>query len=391
MTAPLPCDVPDDDRLARLALSRLVEPGSWPLFAAVRQAGAVAVWDALRRGRPVAGLSRALVAAAAARAAVHEPLEDVRALAACGGRLVVPSDEEWPAERLEWPDRVLDDAPPLALFVRGSLPLARTVDRSVAVVGARAATAYGVAVARDLSCGLADRGATVISGGAYGIDGAAHTGALASARSPTVAVLACGVDVSYPRGHDRLLARVAEQGLIVSEVGPGCPPTRARFLVRNRVIAALSLGTVVVEAALRSGSLSTAARADALSRERMAVPGPVTSAQSAGAHELLRTGATLVTSAAQVLQAVGRIGEDGLPPAPRGPVQARDALSETVRAVLDQVPVRGGIGEAGLARAAGVSTLVVQQVLPPLVVAGLVQRTDDGWRLTALGMGRPAR
>ncbi len=123
MTAPLALEPAADDRLARLALSRLVEPGSWPLFEAVRQAGAMAVWEALRRGRPVPGLSRGLVAAAAARAAVHEPLEDARRLAACGGRLVVPGDEEWPDDRLDWPDGVLEAAPPLALFVRGAAQL----------------------------------------------------------------------------------------------------------------------------------------------------------------------------------------------------------------------------------------------------------------------------
>ncbi len=204
-----------------------------------------------------------------------------------------------------------------------------------------------------------------------------------------MAVLACGVDVPYPRSNDGLLRRVAERGLLVSEVGPGCPPTRVRFLVRNRLIAALSLGTVVVEAAVRSGSLATAARADALSRGRMAVPGSVLSPLSAGCHEQLRTGATCVTSAAEVLAHVDGPGTSE-PPARRGPARPRDALSATVQSVLDQIPVRGGIGEAGLARAAGVSTLVVQQVLPPLAVAGLVERSTRGWRLTALGAERPA-
>ncbi len=172
-----------------------------------------------------------------------------------------PGDEEWPADRLDWPDGVLHDAPPLALSVRGPHPLAEVVERSVAVVGARAATAYGAHVAAELSRALADRGVAVVSGGAYGIDAAAHRGALSAEAAPTVAVLACGVDVAYPRGNDRLLARTAELGVVVSELAPGSAPTRARFLVRNRLIAALTLGTVVVEAAARSGSLATADRA----------------------------------------------------------------------------------------------------------------------------------
>ena len=217
-------------------------------------------------------------------------------------------------------------------------------------------------------------------------------GALGAGGAPTVAVLACGVDVAYPRGNDRLLARLAEQGLVVSELPPGSTPTRGRFLVRNRLIAALTLGTVVVEAARRSGSLATADRARALSRHVMAVPGPVTSALSAGCHALLRNGGSCVTSPAEVLELVGVLGADAAPDL-RGPTTLRDELSETVRRVLDAVPVRGGAGEAVLARDAGVSTLVVQQVLPPLLVHGLVERTPQGWRLTALGASdqpRPA-
>ena len=186
-----------------------------------------------------------------------------------------------------------------------------------------------------------------------------------------------------------MLARTAERGLVVSELPPGSTPTRARFLVRNRVIAALALGTVVVEAAARSGSLATADRARELDRHLMAVPGPVTSAMSAGCHALLRDGATCVTRAEEVLDLVGVLGADAATPL-RGPAVLHDGLNETVRRVLEAVPVRGGAGEAALARDAGVPTLVVQQVLPPLLVNGLVERTPLGWRLTALGAGRPA-
>jgi DNA processing protein len=247
-----------------------------------------------------------------------------------------------------------------------------------------------VHVAQELGHGLAERGVCVVSGGAYGIDVAAHRGALASEQTPTIAVLACGVDVVYPRGNDRVLARIAATGLVVSELPPGSAPTRVRFLVRNRLIAALTLGTVVVEAALRSGSLATVERASSLRKVCMAVPGPVTSAMSAGCHDLLRRAeAVLVCDAEQVLDAAGRLGDDAAAPV-RGRADPRDGLSETVRRVLDAVPVRAGAGEASIARTAGIAPLVVQQVLPPLEIHGLVERCSTGWRLTALGVGRPS-
>ena len=381
-------NVQDGDQLALLALARVTEPGTWPVHRAVEALGAAAVWSALRDGRACGALSPELRAAAAARAEGYDPAEDLDRLRRAGGRLLFPGCPQWPADRLSWPDGALRDAPPLALCVRGPHDLADVTARSVAVVGARAATAYGVHVAGELARGLADRGVAVVSGGAYGIDAASHVGALAASAAPTVAVLACGVDVAYPRGNDRLLARIAEDGLVVSELAPGSSPTRARFLVRNRLIAALTLGTVVVEAALRSGSLATADRARDLQRQVMAVPGPVTSAMSAGCHQMLRSGGSCVTGPEEVLDLVGRLGADAAEPL-RGPCTVRDELSETVRRVLDAVPVRGGAGEAVLARDAGVSTLVVQQVLPPLQVHGLVERTAQGWRLTALGAGRP--
>jgi DNA processing protein len=383
---------PDSEREALVGLSRVVEPGHRAVFAAVQQHGAVQVWQALRRGEPCGAVSAELRAGAALRAQGYDPSADLRQLSTDGGRLICPGDEEWPATRLHWAAEPGLEAPPLALYLSGPVRLDETVRRSVALVGARAATRYGVQVARELALSLSDRGVTVVSGGAYGIDAAAHQGALVSTGAPTVAVLACGVDVAYPRRHTQLLAAIARTGLVVSELPPGSTPTRGRFLVRNRLIAALTLGTVVVEAARRSGSLATLQRARLLNRHAMAVPGPITSALSAGCHEQLRhpeAPAVCVTRAEEVLDCVGEIGADAAVPL-RGPEQVRDALSETVRRVLDAVPVRGGIGEAGIARATGVSALVVQQVMPPLVLAGLVQRGSDGWQLTPLGAGRPA-
>ncbi|MDQ3503868.1 MAG: DNA-processing protein DprA [Actinomycetota bacterium] len=378
-------------RLALVGLSRIVDPGHRGVHQAVQDHGAVEVWEALRRGAVCEPVSPELRAGASLRAEGYDPAADLDRLSRFGARLVCPGDAEWPSARLFWPQEPRLEAPPLALYVHGTHRLGEVVERSVAVVGARAATAYGAYVAGDLSTALCDRGVAVISGGAYGIDAAAHRGALASTRTPTIAVLACGVDVAYPRGHDRLLRQIASTGLVVSELPPGSSPTRGRFLVRNRLIAALSLGTVVVEAALRSGSLATLERARLLSRHVMVVPGPVTSAMSAGCHAQLRHDppAQCVTRVEEILDTVGAIGDDAAA-ALRGPVGVRDGLSDTVRLVLDAVPVRTGIGEASIARAAGVSPLVVQQVLPPLHVHGLVERTQDGWRLTALGAGRPA-
>lgn len=381
--------VDDAERLARAALARVLEPGRRDVQLAVGEHGAPAVWRAVRDGGPAPGLAARALEGARLRARGYHPERDLEALARVGARQVCPGDEEWPADRLDWPPDVLPDAPPLSLHVRGPLSLAAATERSVAVVGARAATAYGALVARELGLGLAERGWTVVSGAAHGIDAAAHEGALTARVAPTVAVLACGLDRAYPAGHDRLLAAVARTGLVVSEMPVGSAPTRSRFLVRNRLIAALSLGTVAVEAAGRSGSLATIERARALGRRTMAVPGPVTSPLSAGTNELLRLGDDCVTCAADVLSLVGpmdALAERTVPAEHR----ARDDLSEVARQVLDAVPVRRAAGLAGIARTAGVAPLVVQQVLPPLLLHGLVEQTDDGFRLTPLAVGRPA-
>lgn len=385
--APAGCG--DDERVARAALARLVEPGRQGLYRKVSELGAVAVWRALQGRGAVPGLTEAGVAGARHRARDWCPERDLERLHTLGGRLLCPGDDEWPAERLTWDPSLLDDAPPLALHVRGPHRLDVAIRSSVSIVGARACAAYGAQVAADLALRLADRGWSVVSGAAYGIDAAAHRGALSSLNAPTVAVLACGLDIAYPRGNTSLLARIAERGLVVSELPVASAPTRARFLVRNRVIAALSAGTVAVEAARRSGSLATVERARALGREVMTVPGPVTSATSAGTNALLRQGVVCVTDAHDVIDQVGRLGHDAEPERPREQ-RVRDGLPATVQSVLDAVPVRQSAGPASIARVAGVSPLVVQQVLPPLVLNGLVERTAEGFRLTALGAGRPA-
>jgi DNA processing protein len=198
-----------------------------------------------------------------------------------------------------------------------------------------------------------------------------------------VAVLACGVDRVYPAGNGALLARIADSGMLISEWPPNCAPLAHRFLVRNRLIAALTRGTVVVEAAARSGATATARRAQRLGRRVMVVPGPVTSAMSVGCHELLRDkegDVVLVASASHVIEEVGSIGDD-LADAPERPATPRDGLSDAAVRVLDACPVRIGVSPERLAVTAGVEVLDVLRVLPALELAELVEWTGDGWRL----------
>ena len=175
-----------------------------------------------------------------------------------GGRFVCPGDREWPSQLDD-----LGDARPVGLWVRGRPDLRLWALRSVAVVGARACTPYGAHMAATLGAGLAERGWVVVSGAAYGVDGAAHRGAWPRAARPS-ACWPAGSTSPYPRGHAELIGRIAEQGLVVGELPPGDHPTRSRFVLRNRVIAALTRGTVVVEAEYRSGSLVTARQAQRL-------------------------------------------------------------------------------------------------------------------------------
>jgi len=367
----------DDDRLARALLCRVAEPGEPELTRAVAARGAPAVVADLLAGR----LRNRAALHWQARVPTARPERDLDVAEALGARFLIPGDAEWP-DRLSDLSRLPGDhgGVPIGLWVRGDPDLRAVCRRSVAIVGARASTAYGEYVASEFALGLVDRGWAVVSGGAYGIDGAAHRGAL-SGDGVTVAVLACGVDVAYPRGHAALIGRIMSGGLVVSEWPPGCAPMRHRFLVRNRVIAALTAGTVVVEAAIRSGSLSTANRARDLSRHVMAVPGPITSTMSAGANELLRQPeTTCVTSAADVVELVGSIGDDLAPllDVPRDP---RDDLDSIARRVLDAVPVRRPAGPASIARTAGVDPIQVNRALGGLAARGFVERADAGWRL----------
>ena len=300
---------------------------------------------------------------------------ELAALWSNGVRLLLPGDLEWPSQL-----DVLGDAQPWGLWVRGHADLRYACLRSVSMVGTRAATPYGIHVCGEMAASLADRGWTIVSGGAFGIDAYAHRGAIA-VDGVTVAVLACGVDRAYPQGHHELFRSIMESGAVVSEWPPGRMPTRPGFLVRNRAIAALSRGTVVVEAALRSGALNTARHAYEQGRPLMAVPGPVTSAQSAGCHEAMREwGAVCVTSARDVMELL-EFGGDEPAERQRGPVLPRDLLGPVETRVLEAVPARIGRGPARIAVTAGVDFDTVMRCLGGLAAAGFVERCERGWRL----------
>ncbi|NMH78445.1 DNA-processing protein DprA [Pseudonocardia xinjiangensis] len=369
--------VAQDVLLARAYLSRVAEPPAPALARLVAEIGPVEAARRVHEGRvsePVAGET-------SARRAVRRAEADLAAAAAAGARLLTPEHAEWP----HWPFAAFEVsgrrelAPPLALWVRGPGRLAALCEQSVAVVGARAATGYGSHVAGDVSAGLADRGFTVVSGAAIGIDGAAHRGAL-GVEGPTVAVLACGVDRAYPAAHQMLLERIAGSGLVVSEYPPGSVPGRHRFLVRNRLIAGMAAGTLVVEAGLRSGAQRTAADATALGRLVMAVPGAVTSGLSAGCHRLIREGALLVTRTEEVLEAVGRLGLDLAETPGSGIERPTDGLDPVAAVVHDALPARAHRETRWLAMEAGVPIGAVRVALVDLERRGLVEHCDGRWR-----------
>jgi DNA processing protein len=220
----------------------------------------------------------------------------------------------------------------------------------------------------------------VVSGAAFGIDASAHRGALAMGR-PTIAVLACDAATDYPRAHAALLSRVAESGLIVSEQPPGQVPTKARFLSRNRLIAGLAGGTVVVEARQRSGSLNTLHWADRLGRPTMAVPGPVTSQQSGGTHQAVRDGkAVLVTGGPDVLSELAGIGAAEPEPAV-APSTEYDHLPAAAQRTLDALSWSGTTTARDIAASADLGPHDVAKALALLAGRGLAERSDDGWLL----------
>ena len=293
----------------------------------------------------------------------------------CAVRLLVPGDPVWPVG--------VDDLgahAPIALWLRGNKSALAATQHSIALVGARAATGYGEHVTMEASAGLVDRGFAIISGAAYGIDGMAHRAALASS-GQTVAILAGGVDRFYPSGHDALLVRIVESGAVISELPCGSPPTKWRFLQRNRLIAAASQATIVLEAGWRSGSLNTAGHAASLARPIGAMPGPVTSAASAGCHRLIREfAATLVTSAAEMAELVPGTEVTGIPdPSANSP----SSTSARVR-LIDALSPRSPRSVDDLAARSGMSIAEVQTELGSLQIDGGASERERGWILRSL-------
>ncbi len=413
--------------LARAYLSRVAEPACLPIWDAVCREGPIATARAIRARRA----SPDVLAATAARCATSDPDADLAAAQRRGIRLVVPESDEWPhfafaclqaagATRLaqyrhgaRTQSRTGEPIPPLALWVRGTAPLNTLGVRSAGIVGARAASTYGQLVAAEFASGLAMRGFEVVSGGAYGIDAAAHRAALAVG-GQTVVVSAGGLDRAYPPSNEGLFDRAAASGLLVSESPPGAAPQRHRFLTRNRLIAALSTGTVIVEAAARSGAANTAAHCIRLGRPLMAVPGPVTSGLSTGCHQLLARDhdrAHLVTCVDDIVEligsagdlastggatsaavngggAVGGVGANGDTGAERHPptdplVAELDRLDDTARLVFDGLAARRPTPVAELAVAANLSPLDIMRCLPALELSGLVEADGDGYRISS--------
>ena len=374
-------DVDQDEALARAAWSVITEPGDGTAGALIETLGAAAALSAalgdVRRPRMEAAAIDALGGAGGAKALAQararwQPrarIDSIRtSLAAAseiGARLLLPGAEHWPTD--------LDDLgvhAPVLLWVRGD-PACLAVRPSTALVGARASSSYGETVTADLAGDLAHGGVLIVSGGAYGIDGAAHRAAL-GVGGQTVAFLAGGIDRAYPVGHHQLFEHIARSGAVATEVPCGTSPSKWRFLARNRLIAALGMATVVVEAGRRSGSLNTAGHAAALGRPLGAVPGPVTSAASAGCHRLLREyDARCVTTAAEVRELWG----EDLPF--DGPTE--DRVDPDTTRLLDALSTRTAIAPQEVARRSGLAVDRVQGLLGMLELEGTASRRDGGW------------
>ncbi|WP_255560133.1 DNA-processing protein DprA [Salinibacterium sp. M195] len=406
-----------ENRFARATWSGLAEPGDRLAGRAIQQLGAaralsavVEHWNTERfaaelsaDGDPVAGDDmRQAIDRWMPRLKSDTALIALRQAARFGARLLIPDDELWP-ERLN----DLDWHAPSALWVRGTdAALAGIVD-GIALVGARAATGYGEHITMEASAGLVDRGYTIVSGAAYGIDGMAHRAALAS-HGLTVAFLAGGVDRFYPSGHDSLLTRIVENGAVISELPCGSPPTKWRFLQRNRLIAAASLATIVLEAGWRSGSLNTAGHAAALGRPLGAVPGPVTSAASAGCHRLIRDyDAVCVTNPDQMAELAPLVEREidvseidselrisSATPGSEVSAENVDTVGarspETTR-LIDALSARSARTADDIAARSGLAITAVRAHLGLLELDGRVTETGRGWKRVAVAKPETSR
>jgi DNA processing protein len=348
------------DRQARLIISVAGEPGDERVGQAVAEFGAA---DAVKRWEGGHGadamcksIDRVLNSALIEQA--------VKSLNSVRGRFITPADEEWPDSLDD-----LDTAAPVGLWCTGAGSLSEIANRSLAVVGARSATSYGQRIAHEIGVQAAKENVGVISGAAYGIDAAAHRGSLVG-QGNTVAVLACGVDVAYPVSHRGLLSSITDSGVVVSEAPPGAKPHKHRFLIRNRLIAALSQSTVVVEAALRSGSLSTSNWAHVLNRQIWGIPGPITSATSAGVHAAIRDNMMKIASSTDDIFCDFK--------SPALPIQL-GLLDGAIVGLLSEGPRSSH--EIAMHFGAEVDFHDLQAALSLLEVRKLISLSNQGWKL----------
>jgi DNA processing protein len=382
------------DRFARATWTGLAEPGDRTAGLVVEALGAAHALDAIVDGwqvpRWIAALEKTGVDGVAEneiaqaidrwqpRLKSENALLALRQAVRYGAILLTPDLADWPRGVAD-----LGFHAPVALWMRGKREALTALDTSIALVGARAATGYGEHVTMEASAGLVDRGYAVVSGAAYGIDGMAHRAALAS-HGITLAFLAGGVDRFYPSGHESLLTRIVSEGAVLSELPCGQPPTRWRFLQRNRLIAAASQATVVVEAGWRSGSLNTAGHAAALGRPLGAVPGPVTSATSAGCHRLIRDyDATLVTNPDEMAELAAGVSTptdraDAALPAVTEARPPHPETAETTR-LFDAMSFTSARDAGDIAARAGLSLASVQSLLGQLELERRVSERERGW------------
>ncbi|MFT0847808.1 DNA-processing protein DprA [Actinomycetaceae bacterium L2_0104] len=376
-------------RLAAMAWTRLAEGEDVYATRLVDDLGYEKALDWLKEiqaGAPVRGEMRVQAERWAGRLDSGAFERDARLASRLGGFLM-PGDRNWPESLMD-----LDDKRPLGLWYHGDPEVLRRL--SVSIVGSRDATQYGKRIATDFAYELAEAGVAVVSGGAFGIDTAAHRGAL-SAGSQTVVVLAGGVDRPYPKQNAGLFGEIlAAGGVLVSESPPGAQPLRHRFLSRNRIIAALGLATIVVEAPYRSGAISTARHALEIGRDVGAVPGPVSSPRSAGCHRLLRESAICVTSSNDVAELLGfdiieaatREGSKrGTQASRQLTLELDDPLAGHPLAVRirDALPVHSPCTVQKIAATAGVSVAEAIRGLGLLEMEGIAQNLREGWRLAA--------
>ena len=383
-------EVVDDDAAARIIWSSVVEPGDRVAGSMIGDFGAARALRRVLESDRASGATRPLPPASGlgpgvqsvsdaemteafarwrARLESGNVVAQIEAAVRLGVQVVLPGDDVWPVGLSDAGDHA-----PHALWLRGNRSTLAGTRRSVAVVGARASTGYGEHVTMDLVSGLVARGFVIVSGAAYGIDGMAHRAALAD-DGDTIAVLAGGIDRLYPSGHDALLQRIIANGAVVTEMPPGYSPTKWRFLQRNRLIAAMSSATVVVEAGWRSGSLNTAHHATAIGRPVGVVPGPVTSASSAGCHRLLREEPTMcVTTSQEIIELI-----DGPEPTAVAREVGADQLSDVETRALDALS-SSPRSLAELAHKSGLAPQQLESALGVLSALGFAGENDTGWR-----------